>query len=326
VKPLPPTREPAPRPIRIGVSSCLLGETVRYDGGHKRHAFLTETFGRFVEWVPICPEVECGLGTPREPMRLVDTAKGVRLLTVKTAVDLTSQLEKYAKRRVAELAEADLSGYVFKKDSPSCGLMRVKVYEPNGGARRTGRGLFAARFVEECPTLPVEEEGRLSDPRLRENFVERVFAYSRLRRLFGGRWSAAALIEFHTAHKLILMSHSPEAYRRLGRLVAGVRELSRKEMERRYTEAFMAALAVIATPRRHTNVLQHMAGYFKDRLDRNAKTELVAAIDDYRRELVPLVVPLTLIRHYVRLHEVSYLEGQFYLEPHPKELMLRNHV
>jgi len=326
VKPLPPTREPAPRPIRIGVSSCLLGETVRYDGGHKRHAFLTETFGRFVEWVPICPEVECGLGTPREPMRLVDTAKGVRLLTVKTAVDLTSQLEKYAKRRVAELAEADLSGYVFKKDSPSCGLMRVKVYEPNGGARRTGRGLFAARFIEECPNLPVEEEGRLSDPRLRENFVERVFAYSRLRRLFEGRWSAAALIEFHTAHKLILMSHSPEAYRRLGRLVAGVRELSRKEMERRYTEAFMAALAVIATPRRHTNVLQHMAGYFKDRLDRNAKTELVAAIDDYRRELVPLVVPLTLIRHYVRLHEVSYLEGQFYLEPHPKELMLRNHV
>ena len=326
MKPLSQTREPAPRPIRIGVSSCLLGETVRYDGGHKRHAFLTETFGRFVEWVPICPEVECGLGTPREPMRLVDTAKGVRLLTVKTAVDLTRQLERYAKHRVAELAEADLSGYVFKKDSPSCGLMRVKVYEPHGVARRTGRGLFAARFVEECPNLPVEEEGRLSDPRLRENFVERVFAYSRLRRLFEGRWNAAALIEFHTAHKLILMSHSPEAYRRLGRLVAGVRELSRKEMERRYTEGFMAALAVIATPRRHTNVLQHMAGYFKDRLDRDAKTELLASIEDYRRELVPLVVPLTLLRHYVRLHEVSYLEGQLYLEPHPKELMLRNHV
>jgi len=326
VKPLPPTREPAPRPIRIGVSSCLLGETVRYDGGHKRHAFLTETFGRFVEWVPVCPEVECGLGTPRESMRLVDNGEGVRLLTVKSAVDLTGRLESYARRRVAELAKADLSGYVLKKDSPSCGLMRVKVFRPNGVAVRSGRGLFAARLVEQCPNLPVEEEGRLSDPRLRENFVERVFAYSRLRELFEGRWNAAALIGFHTAHKLILMSHSPEAYRRLGRLVAGVRDLSRKDMERRYSDAFMAALSVIATPRRHTNVLQHMAGYFKDRLDRDAKTELAAAIDDYRRELVPLVVPLTLLRHYVRLHEVSYLAGQLYLEPHPKELMLRNHV
>ena len=322
----PRTDEPVRRPIRIGVSSCLLGETVRYDGGHKRHAFLTETFGRFVEWVPVCPEVECGLGTPRESMRLVETAKGVRLLTVKTAVDLTGQLESYARRRVAELAKADLSGYVFKKDSPSCGLMRVKVYEPNGLAARSGRGLFAARLVEQCPDLPVEEEGRLSDPRLRENFVERVFAYSRLRELFEGRWNAAALIGFHTAHKLILMAHSPEAYRELGRLVAGVRKLARKDMERRYTGEFMAALAVIATPRRHTNVLQHMAGYFKDRLDRSAKTELLAAIDDYRRELVPLIVPLTLLRHYVRLHDVSYLAGQLYLEPHPKELMLRNHV
>jgi uncharacterized protein YbgA (DUF1722 family)/uncharacterized protein YbbK (DUF523 family) len=279
-----------------------------------------------VEWVPVCPEVECGLGTPREPMRLVDRGNGVRLLTVKTAVDLTGQLETYARRRVAELAKADLSGYVFKKDSPSCGLMRVKVYVPNGIAARSGRGLFAARLVEQCPNLPVEEEGRLSDSRLRENFVERVFAYSRLRQLFEGRWNAAALIDFHTAHKLILMSHSPEAYRQIGRLVAGVRTLSRGEMERRYTDAFMAALAVIATPRRHTNVLQHMAGYFKDRLDRDAKTELLSAIDDYRRELVPLIVPLTLLRHYVRLYGVSYLAGQLYLDPHPKELMLRNHV
>jgi uncharacterized protein YbgA (DUF1722 family)/uncharacterized protein YbbK (DUF523 family) len=326
VNPPPRTGEPARRPIRIGVSSCLLGETVRYDGGHKRHAFLTETFGRFVEWVPVCPEVECGLGTPREPMRLVDSGVGVRLVTVKTAVDLTNRLESYARRRVAELAKADLSGYVLKKDSPSCGLMRVKVFQPNGVAARSGRGLFAARLVEQCPNLPVEEEGRLSDPRLRENFVERVFAYSRLRELFEGRWNAAALIGFYTAHKLILMSHSPEAYRRLGRLVAGVRDLSRKDMERRYSDAFMAALSVIATPRRHTNVLQHMAGYFKDTLDRDAKTELVSAIDDYRRERVPLVVPLTLFRHYVRLHEVSYLAGQLYLEPHPKELMLRNHV
>ena len=177
-----------------------------------------------------------------------------------------------------------------------------------------------------APELPVEEEGRLSDPRLRENFVERVFAYWRLRGLFGGRWTAGALVRFHTAHKLILMAHSPEAYRQLGRLVAGARALSRGDLERRYTAAFMEALAVVATPRRHVNVLQHMAGYFRDRLDRDSRAELLASIEEYRRELVPLVVPLTLVRHHVRAAGVPYLAGQLYLEPHPRELMLRNHV
>jgi uncharacterized protein YbgA (DUF1722 family) len=172
----------------------------------------------------------------------------------------------------------------------------------------------------------VEEEGRLADPRLRENFVERVFAYWRLRGLFGGKWNPGALVAFHTAHKLILMAHSPESYQQLGRLVARAPAVPRKEIEGRYTETFMAALAVIATPRRHTNVLQHMAGYFKDRLDRESKAELLAAIDDYRRELVPLIVPITLLRHHVRFYRVPYLAGQLYLEPHPKELMLRNHV
>jgi uncharacterized protein YbgA (DUF1722 family)/uncharacterized protein YbbK (DUF523 family) len=321
-----PSDEPVRRPIRIGVSSCLLGEAVRFDGGHKRHEFLTETFGQFVEWVPVCPEVECGLGTPREPMRLVTTDKGVRLLTVKTGVDLTERLDAFARRRANALVKEDLSGYVLKKDSPSCGLARVKVYEADDRPTRSGQGLFAARLVEQFPDLPVEEEGRLSDPRLRENFVERVFAYWRLRGLFAGRWNAGAVVRFHTAHKLILMAHSPDAYRQLGRLVARLRDLSRKEIEQRYTAAFMAALAVIATPRRHTNVLQHMAGYLKDQLDRAAKAELLSAIDDYHRELVPLIVPLTLLRHYVRVHDVSYLAGQLYLEPHPKELMLRNHV
>ena len=313
-------------PIRIGISSCLLGEAVRYDGGHKRHAFLTETLGPFVEWVPVCPEVESGFGTPRESMRLVTTAKDVRLITVKTAVDLTARMDTYALRRVAELAAADLSGYVLKKDSPSCGLMRVKVYDGRGVATRSGRGLFAARLVEEFPDLPVEEEGRLADPRLRENFVERVFAYRRLRNLFAAKWNTGALVRFHTAHKLILMAHSPDAFRRLGRLVARARVLPAKDVRRQYTGEFMSALAVIATPRKHTNVLQHMAGYLKSQLDPAAKAELRSAIDDYHRELVPLVVPLTLLRHYVRLHDVPYLAGQLYLEPHPKELMLRNHV
>jgi uncharacterized protein YbgA (DUF1722 family)/uncharacterized protein YbbK (DUF523 family) len=314
------------RPIRIGISCCLLGEAVRFDGGHKRDPFLTETFGRFVQWVPVCPEVECGLGTPRESMRLVRVNEGVRLLTVKTGRDLTAQLDGYAKRRVAELASEDLCGYVLKKDSPSCGLERVKVYDEHNVPTKSGRGRFAARLLNRFPELPVEEEGRLSDPWLRENFVDRVFGYWRLRRLFSGTWSLGALVRFHTVHKLILMSHSPEAYQQLGRFVARARDLSHKEIERRYTKAFMAALAVIATRRRHTNVLQHMAGYVKHALDRDSKVELLAAIDEYRRELVPLVVPMTLLRHHVRAHDVSYLAGQLYLEPHPKELMLRNHV
>ena len=314
------------RPIRIGISSCLLGEPVRFDGGHKRDPFLTETFGAFVEWVPVCPEVECGFGTPRESMRLVHVDNGVRLLTVRTAVDLTDRMVEYARRRVAALDAEDLSGYVLKKDSPSCGMDRVKVYSTRGVPERSGRGIFAARLVERFPSLPVEEEGRLSDARLRENFIERVFAYWRLRRLFNDRWSLRALVDFHTAHKLILMAHSPEAYRQLGHLVARARGVGRADLKRRYTEMFMSALTVIATPRRHTNVLQHMAGYFKECLDTSSKAELGTAIDDYRRGLVPLVVPMTLLRHYVRVHRVKYLAGQLYLAPHPKELMLRNHV
>jgi uncharacterized protein YbgA (DUF1722 family)/uncharacterized protein YbbK (DUF523 family) len=314
------------RPIRIGISSCLLGQEVRFDGGHKRDPFLTGRLGRFVEWVPVCPEVECGLGTPRSSMRLVRVEGAVRLHTVRTAVDLTDRMVDYARRRVAQLPSEDLSGYVLKKDSPSCGLERVKIYGEHGVAARSGRGLFASRLVERFPHLPIEEEGRLSDPRLRENFIERVFAYWRLRSLFGGRWNLGALVRFHTAHKLILMAHSPVAYRQLGRLVAGARSISREDIEERYTAAFMAALAVLATPPRHANVLQHMLGYLKDRLDRDSKSELLAAVEDYRHQLVPLIAPITLIRHHLRVHDVTYLTGQVYLEPHPKELMLRNHV
>ena len=314
------------RPIRIGISACLLGQQVRFDGGHKRDAFLTETFGRFVEWVSVCPEVECGLGTPREAMRLMRGERGPRLVTIKTARDLTASMERFARPQAVALAAEDLSGYVLKKDSPSCGLERVKVYDRHGTPTRDGRGLFAAALVDACPHLPVEEEGRLADPGLRDNFVERVFAYWRLRGLFAGRWTLGDLVHFHTAHKLMVLAHAPEAYRRLGRLVADGRGMPRRDLEGRYTTAFMKALAQLATLRRHTNVLQHMAGYFKDRLDAASKRELGEVIDDYRRGLVPLVVPLTLLRHHVRLHDARYLAGQIYLEPHPKELMLRNHV
>ena len=319
---------PAPdaRAIRIGISSCLLGQEVRFDGGHKRDHFLSETFAPFVEWVPVCPEVEAGFGTPREAMRLERSKDGVRLLTVKTKIDLTAAMETFARTRVEQLASEGLSGYVVKKDSPSCGLLRVKIYDGGAVPDRTGRGLFSRRLVERFPHLPVEEEGRLSDPRLRENFVERVFAYWRLQGLFETGWTMGALVRFHTAHKLILMAHSPAAYQTLGRLVSGADRLSRDELQERYSSSFMAALATIATRRRHVNVLQHMAGYLKRHLDTASKQELLNAIEDYRAELVPLIVPITLMRHHVRVHGISYLEEQLYLDPHPKELMLRNHV
>jgi uncharacterized protein YbgA (DUF1722 family)/uncharacterized protein YbbK (DUF523 family) len=315
----------AAAPIRIGVSSCLLGARVRYDGGHKQDDFLVGTFGAWVEWVPVCPEVELGMGTPREPIRLLRVGDTVRLAAPKSGRDWTEAMREYAARRVRALEDADLCGYVLKKDSPSCGMERVKVY---GGATpgRSGRGLFAAALLDHFPELPVEEEGRLCDPRLRDNFVERVFAYHRVKLLFAGRWTLGGLVAFHSAHKLQLMAHSPQAYGALGRLVAAAGGAPRDELARSYGATFMQGLKTIATVRRNTNVLMHILGYFKRTLAPEARAELLALIEDYHRGLVPLVVPITLIRHHVRQQGVAYLAAQTFLAPHPKELMLRNHV
>jgi len=230
------------QPIRIGVSACLLGQEVRYDGGHKRDPFLVETFGRYVEWVHVCPEVEIGLGTPRDPIRLERAGRDVRLVNPKTGTDLTRKMRTYAARRLAALEDQDLCGYILKKDSPSCGLERVRVHDGRGMPSRNGRGLFAAALLRRCPNLPVEEEGRLNDPRIRENFVERVFAYRRLRSLFAGRWTIGDLARFHTAQRLQLFSHSPSACARLGRLVARARAIPRPRLRARYEAEFMAAL------------------------------------------------------------------------------------
>jgi uncharacterized protein YbgA (DUF1722 family)/uncharacterized protein YbbK (DUF523 family) len=316
-------------PIRIGVSSCLLGEQVRFDGGHKRNDFLTETLGRFVEFVPVCPEMEIGLGVPRESIRLVRNGKdadAIRLVGNKTGLDHTDEMNAYAKRRTTALGREELSGYVLKKDSPSCGMERVRVYATSGMATRDGAGLFASTLMGRYPNLPVEEEGRLNDPHLRENFVERVFAYRRLRSFFSARWTLGGLVQFHTAHKLVLMAHSPKAYSELGRFVANAKRLARDQVREDYELAFMDALKKVATTARHTNVLHHMLGYLREHLDATARAELVTLIDDYHRGLVPLIVPITLFRHYVREFGIVYLRGQVYLEPHPKELMLRNHV
>ncbi|MEI6668741.1 MAG: DUF523 and DUF1722 domain-containing protein [Acidobacteriota bacterium] len=312
--------------IRIGISSCLLGQHVRFDGGHKRDGFLVDTFGPFVEWVPVCPEVELGLGTPRESLRLVGNGHDLRLVNTKSGRDISDQMRAWARRRVDALAGEDLVGYVLKKDSPSCGMERVKVYAPSGMADKSGRGLFAQALLDLFPHLPVEEEGRLSDPRLRDNFIERVFAYVRLRAVFAGRWSVGDLVRFHTAHKMALLAHSTDLYNQLGRLVAHAKSLTRGDLDRRYRELFMEALGKMATARRHVNVLLHMTGHFKRILGDDDRAELLASIEDYRRGLIPLIVPITLLKHHVRVHGVTYLVDQVYLDPHPKELMLRNHV
>ncbi len=312
-------------PIRIGVSSCLLGCKVRHDGGHRKDDFLVETFGRWVEWVPVCPEVEVGMGTPREPVRLLHEGHEVRLVAPKSGTDWTRPMRSWAAARVEELAGERLCGYVLKNDSPSCGMQRVKVYGA-GTPRRSGRGLFAEALVARFPRLPVEEEGRLCDPRLRDNFVERVFAYHRLRAFFDGRWTIGGLVAFHSAHKLQLMAHAPQLYRELGKLVAAAKSVPRDDLRARYEDTFMRGLEAIGTVRRNTNVLQHILGYFRKLLDPASRAEALALIHDYHQGLVPLIVPVTLLRHHVRAHAVGYLASQTFLEPHPRELMLRNHV
>jgi uncharacterized protein YbgA (DUF1722 family)/uncharacterized protein YbbK (DUF523 family) len=313
-------------PILLGVSSCLLGEAVRFDGGHKRDRFVADLLGEFVEWVPVCPELEAGMGVPRPPLRLVRADEGLRMVEIRSGRDHTRRMERYGVRRVRALRDLDLCGYVLKKDSPSCGMTRVKVYGGKGMPKRDGRGLYASALIEAFPNLPIEDEGRLNDPGLRENFVERVFAYRRLRQLFRGRWTNGQVVAFHTAHKLQLMAHSPDAFRALGRWVASVKRTPRSDFRARYERDFMEAFAKLASRGRNANVLQHAAGYLKKRLDPASRAELADLVHDYRRGLVPLVVPITLLRHHARRLEIDYLNGQTYLEPHPKELMLRNHV
>lgn len=323
-----PSADAATPSIRIGISSCLFGNKVRFDGGHKHDRYLTDTLGQYFEWVPVCPEAELGLGVPRETIQLVQ-AEGeqqIRLFTTETNIDLTRRMRSFARRRAAALAKESLSGFIFKSRSPSCGMERVKVHQAEGSPRRSGQGLFAEALLQRLPNLPVEEEGRLCDPRLRENWVERVFAYHALQSLWASRWKIGDLVRFHTAYKFVLLAHSPTDYRELGHLVADAKSIPRNEVRRRYEADFMAAFNRIATPRKNTNVLQHIAGFFKKELDADSRHELLAHIEDYRRGLVPLVVPLTLIRHYVRILHIPYLEDQVYLNPHPKELSLRNHV
>jgi len=312
--------------IKLGISRCLLGENVRYDGGHKLDRFLTDTLGQYVEYIPVCPEVECGLPIPRESLRLVGNPDSPRLVTTRTKQDLTDRMTQWARKRVLELEKEGLFGFIFKSDSPSSGMERVKVYSDEGMPVKRGVGMFARAFMAHFPLLPVEEEGRLHDPILRENFIERIFTLKRWREALAQKESRGNLVSFHTRHKLLILSHSPKHYETMGKWVAQAKTLPLKELYQKYQILLMEALLLKTTPKKNSNVLQHMMGYFKEQLSSDEKQELLDEIDHYRREYTPLVVPITLLNHYVRKYRQPYLEEQVYLSPHPMELQLRNHV
>ncbi len=311
--------------IKLGISTCLLGENVRYDGGHKLDRFLTDTLGLYVQYVPVCPEVECGLGVPRESLRLVGDPLSPRLITSRTRQDHTERMAQWARRRVMELQKEDLCGFIFKSNSPSSGMERVKVYNDKGLPVKSGAGIFARIFMDAFPLLPVEDEGRLHDPKIRENFIECIFALKRWREVLPKK-RMGGLVDFHTRHKLLILSHSPKHYQLMGKRVAEAEDLPLRDLFGQYQGLFMEALRIKTTLRKNVNVLQHMAGYFKRDLSADEKKELLEVIDAYHRGHLPLIVPITLINHYVRKYDQPYLKEQYYLHPHPLELQLRNHV
>jgi uncharacterized protein YbgA (DUF1722 family)/uncharacterized protein YbbK (DUF523 family) len=316
-------RNPKSR-IKVGVSSCLLGEKVRWDGNHKLDRAVKDGLGRLFEWVPTCPEVEIGMGIPRETVQLTGNPKAPRMVGNTTGADWTQRMIRYANKRSRELMKLDVCGYIFKSKSPSCGIARIKVTGNSGKATPRGHGLFADSFMQQCALVPVEEEDRLHDARVRENFITRVFAYHRLAQLLKERFTCKALVEFHTAHKFLLLAHSHKHETALEKLVANAKQLSPSELKRRYAEQFMQAFTYKTTARKNADVLYRMLGFFKKLLSEMEKQGVIEAIEDYRKELVPLTVPTTLIKRHARKHKVDDLANQLYFNPHPKELRLRN--
>lgn len=312
--------------IKIGVSACLLGEKVRWDSGHKKDSFLTDVLGRYFKFVPVCPEVEVGMGVPRESVRLVGDISSPRMVGHKTGEDWTDRMKRYMDSRMPRLESHGFSGYILKKDSPSCGMERVRVYGKSGIPSKQGRGMFGGTLVDRFKNLPIEEEGRLNDHALRDNFIVRVFAYNRLKNLFENPYKRGDIVAFHTAHKYLLLAHSPKHYTELGRLIAGIGKYRPENFKKEYSDLFMRGLSVKSTARKNANVLNHIMGFLKTHLAAKSKADIIRVIENYRKGLVPLVVPLTLIKHYVNLFEIEYIKDQVYLDPHPEELMLRNHV
>ncbi|MBC2692374.1 MULTISPECIES: YbgA family protein [Pseudomonas] len=316
----------SPHKPKIAISACLLGDEVRYNGGHKQSQLCSRTLSQYFEFVPVCPEVAIGLGIPREPIRLVGDLRHPRAVgTVNPQLDATQPLADYGQRMAAELT--DLCGYIFMQKSPSCGLERVKVYHANGSPQDGGgRGIYAEAFCARHPDLPVEEDGRLNDPVLRENFLTRVFAYAAWQDLLQQGLSRRGLTDFHARYKYLLMAHNPLQYKALGKLLGNMGQSDPAELGPRYFSQLMAALKQCATRGTHSNVLQHLSGYFKQTLSVEDKQEVQHVIGQYRLGVVPLVVPLTLLKHHLRHHPDPYIAQQVYLQPHPENLSLRNAI
>lgn len=309
--------------IKIGISQCLLGEKVRWDGGHKHDRYITGTLGQFVEFVPVCPEVEAGFGVPRESMRLIGDPAAPRLMTFKTKVDHTERMLTWAKKRVETLKGADLCGFIFKCNSPSCSMMRIKVYNKKGMPAKKGVGLFARIFKEQFPLIPAEDDDRLHAPKIRENFIVRIFTLKRWREVLRNKKSIGRLVDFHSRNKLLILSHNQKHYREMGKIVAAGKALPVSVLYQQYEDMLMQALALKTTLKKNMHVLQHLMGCFKKQLSRDEKKELLELFDQYRKGHVPLVVPITIINHYVRKYGQPHLDRQTYLNPHPLELKLR---
>jgi len=312
--------------IRIGVSACLLGQPVRFDGSHKHDRYLTNTLGEYLDFVPVCPEVESGFSIPRETLRLVGDPQSPRLVTSRTNIDHTDRMQGWAEKRVLELEAENLCGFIFKSDSPSSGLMRVKVYNPKGMAEKKGVGLFARAFTRHFPLLPVEEEGRLNDPVLRETFIEQIFTLKRWRETLALGQNMKNLVDFHTRHKLLMLSHSPANARLMGKLVADGGKTPIQTVYTQYENLLIETLRMKSTIKKNLNVLEHILGYFKNQLSSDEKQEMLEIFDRYSNGFVPLIVPVTLLNHYVRKTGEPYLKQQVYLNPHPIALKLRNHA
>ncbi len=312
--------------IKIGLSSCLLGKPVRYDGQHKHDHYITDTLGPYFEFVGVCPEVECGMTVPRESMRLVGDPANPRLLTTRTEIDHTERMLNWAARRVKELEHEGLQGFIFKSRSPSSGMENVKVYNAKGMVGGKSPGLFGKAFMEHFPTLPCEDEGRLNDPDLRENFIERVFTLWRFRQAVGTAPTLAALMTFQARNKLLIQAHNEALVREMGRELASLNPRQARAHIPIYEAKLMRAMKTLATVRKHTNILQHMLGYLRGLADEPDRKELADIIEQYHTGLIPLIVPVTMLRHYVFKHNIEYLKDQYYLAPHPMELKLRNHA
>lgn len=308
--------------IPVGISSCLLGERVRYDGGHKNDSYVRSTLGEYFEFNPFCPEVAIGLGVPRKPIRLTKTVEGI-ISCVSLDDDHTDALQDCANQQ--SLMHQQLCGYILKKNSPSCGMERVKVWN-EGNVQNIGVGIYAKQLMTNYPFLPVEEEGRLGDAVLRENFIQRVFVLHRWIELKKSNLSVSKLIEFHARHKLILLSRGRVGYTELGRMIAGLKPGTLQADSERYIVLLMSALKLKTTRKNQVNVLQHIQGYLKSSLDKQDKQELVELIDSYRKAHVPLIVPITLLNHFFKRHPNDYIEKSWYMNPYPSELSLQNTI